>query len=84
MLWSLLKILVFVAVVLALAWGAGWLLEYDGAGLRVTFNGQEFTFTALQAVLALMALLVALWVLLKVVSFLVALLRFVNGDETAI
>ena len=84
MLWSLLKILVFVAVVLGLAWGAGWLLEYDGAGLRVTFNGQEFTFTALQAVLALMALLVALWVLLKVVSFLVALLRFVNGDETAI
>ncbi len=84
MLWSLLKILVFVGVVLALAWGAGWLLEYDGAGLRLTFNGQEFTFTALQAVLALLALLVALWVLLKVVSFLVALLRFVNGDETAI
>lgn len=84
MLWTLLKILVFVVVVAALSWGAGWLLEYDGAGLRVTFNGQEFTFSALQAVLALMALLVALWVLLKVVSFLIALMRFVNGDETAI
>lgn len=84
MLWSLLKILVFVAVVAAISWGAGWLLEYDGAGLRVTFNGQEFTFTALQAVMALAALLVVLWLLLKVASFLVALLRFVNGDETAL
>lgn len=84
MLWTLLKILVFVVVVAALSWAAGWLLEYDGAGLRVTFNGQEFSFSALQAVLALLALLVALWVLLKVVSFLIALLRFVNGDETAI
>ncbi|MGY3438536.1 MULTISPECIES: heme biosynthesis HemY N-terminal domain-containing protein [unclassified Marinovum] len=84
MLWSLLKILVFVAIVAAISWGAGWLLEYDGAGLRVTFNGQEFSFSAIQAVMALAALLVALWVLLKVVSFLFALLRFINGDETAI
>lgn len=84
MLWSLLKILVFVGVVAVLALGAVWLLEFDGAGMRVEFNGQEFTFSALQMVLALLVLVVALWVLLKVLSFLVALLRFVNGDETAI
>ena len=84
MLWTLLKIIVFVVVVAALSWGAGWLLEYDGAGLRVTFNGQEFSFSAIQMVIALVALMVALWVLLKLVSLLIAVLRFVNGDETAI
>lgn len=84
MLWTLLKIIVFVVVVAALSWAAGWLLEYDGAGLRVTFNGQEFSFSALQMVMALIALMVALWIVLKLVSFLIALIRFVNGDETAI
>jgi len=84
MLWSLLKILFFGAIVSAGAWAAVWLLDYDGAGILITFNGEEYTLTPLLAVMAVMALLVALWVTLKIVSLLVATLRFVNGDETAI
>ncbi|MGX9355820.1 heme biosynthesis HemY N-terminal domain-containing protein [Roseobacteraceae bacterium S113] len=83
MLWSLLKIVVFVAVVGALALGAGWLMESTG-GMMITVGGYEYPLGPLQSVLALIALLVVLWIALKLLSLLVALLRFVNGDETAL
>lgn len=83
MLWSLLKILIFVAVVAGLAWLAGWLAEADG-GLRVAFAGYELNLGPLQAAIGLVLLLLALWILLKVVGLLVAFIRFLNGDETAL
>ncbi len=82
MLWSLVKILVFVALVGLLTIGAGMLMETDG-GLRVEFGGMEYSLTPLQTVLAALVLLVAVWLLLKALSFLVAVLKFLNGDETA-
>ncbi len=84
MLWSIIKILIFVAIVGVVALGAGWLMEYDGAGLRLTFNGNEITLSALQMVIALVLMVITVWLLLKGASFLVALLRFINGDETAL
>ncbi len=83
MLWSLLKILLFVAIVAALTLGAGALLEMDG-GVQITVAGTEFTLGPLQSVIALVVLVIAVWVLLKLAGFLVALLRFINGDETAL
>jgi HemY protein len=83
MLWSLLKVLIFVAIVGALAWGAGFLMESTG-GLQVTAGGSEITLGPLQSVLALVVLRVALWIILKLASLLVATLRFINGDETAL
>ncbi|MBL3565289.1 hypothetical protein JMM59_09780, partial [Rhodovulum sulfidophilum] len=41
MLWSLLKILFFVVLVAALAYGAGLLME-TGSGLRVSVADMEF------------------------------------------
>jgi HemY protein len=82
MLWSLLKILVFVVLIAALAFGAGLLMETAG-GVQITVAGTEFTLSALQSVMALVALLVVLWVALKLASLLVAVLKFLNGDETA-
>lgn len=83
MLWSLVKILVFIAVIAAMTIGAGYLLE-SGDGLQVTVAGTEYTFSAIQSVIAAIVLVVAVWIGLKVLSFLVATIRFLKGDETAI
>jgi HemY protein len=83
MLWSLLKILVFVALIAALAFGAGVLMETSG-GVQITVAGTEFTLSALQSVIALLVLLLVLWIALKLASLLVAVLKFLNGDETAL
>ena len=83
MLWSLTKILVFVVIVSALALGAGWLMESTG-GIRIEVAGMEYTLGPLQSVMALIVLTLGLWLVLKLASLLVAILRFVNGDETAL
>ena len=83
MLWSLIKIVLFVFVVAALTLGAGFLLETEG-GVQITVAGTEYTLGPLQSVIAVAVLIVALWVLLKILSLLVAFWRFLNGDETAL
>ena len=83
MLWSLVKIVVFMAAVAALAWGAVYLLESSG-GVLITVMGREYSFGPLQSVIAALVLVVLVWLLLKLVSLLVATLKFLHGDETAI
>jgi len=83
MLWSLLKIVLFVCIIAALALGATRLLETDG-GVMVSIANVEFNLGPLQLAIAAALLLLSLWIVLKLVSFLVALIRFLNGDETAI
>lgn len=83
MIWSLIKVLLFVATIAALTFGAGVLLD-TGAGIRIAAGGYEFTFGPLQAVIAALLLMAVVWIILKVIGFLVATLRFLNGDETAI
>ncbi|MGV6849677.1 MAG: heme biosynthesis HemY N-terminal domain-containing protein [Marinibacterium sp.] len=83
MLWSLIKVLVFVAIVAVSAMGASYLMESEG-GVQITVAGTEYTFGPLESVLALLVLTFLIWLLLKFASFMVALLRFISGDETAI
>lgn len=83
MLWSLTKILLFVAAIAGLTLGAGYLMESDG-GVMLTVAGVEYTLSPLMSVIALGVLLVVLWVFLKLLSLLVATLKFINGDETAL
>ncbi len=83
MLWSLVKITLFMVAVAALALGAAYLLE-SGGGVMVTLMGTEYSFGPLTAAIALVLLLLLVWLLLKLVSLLVATLRFLNGDETAL
>ncbi|WP_291736777.1 heme biosynthesis HemY N-terminal domain-containing protein, partial [Leisingera sp. F5] len=83
MLWSLLKILVFVAIIALLAFGAGLLMETAG-GVQITVAGTEYTLGALQSVIALGVLVFGVWLFLKLLSLLVATLHFLNGDETAL
>ncbi len=83
MLWSLTKILAFVAAVMALTYGAVMLLETDG-GAIIEMGGMEFQLTTLQMVIAFVALIFLVWIGLKLLGLLVATFRFLNGDETAI
>ncbi|MDG1068346.1 MAG: heme biosynthesis HemY N-terminal domain-containing protein [Sulfitobacter sp.] len=83
MLWSLIKVIFFIGVVGALAWGAGFLLESDG-GLQISALGYEVSPGPLGSVLLLVALVFVVWLLLKVLALLVAVWKFLNGDETAL
>jgi HemY protein len=83
MLWSLLKILIFVAIIAMLALGAGYLMESEG-GVQITLAGTEYTLGPLQSVIAAVVLVVLVWLGLKLLSLLVATLKFLNGDETAL
>ncbi|SFB05960.1 HemY protein [Poseidonocella pacifica] len=83
MLWSLIKIVVFITLIAALTLGAGYLLESQG-GIQVTVAGVEYTLGPLQSVIAVALFVLALWVILKLLGLLVAVLHFINGDETAI
>lgn len=82
MLWSLLKMVLFFAVVAGLTIGAGYLLDFDG-GVRIALGATEFNLGAFQAAVVLVLLLLGFWILLKLVGLFVAFLRFLNGDETA-
>ncbi len=55
-----------------------------GGGVRVAVAGYEFLLGPLQAVIVVLGLVLILWLVMKVVGLLVAILRFLNGDETAI
>lgn len=83
MLWSLIKILVFVAIIASLALGASYLLESSG-GVTLTVAGTEYSFGPLESVIALGLLVLGVWILLKLVALLMALLHFINGDDTAL
>ncbi len=83
MLWSITKIVVFIALVAAAAVGAAHLLELDG-GVRIVMAGQEYNLTPMTAVVALLLLVLGIWLFLKLASLLIAVLKFINGDETAI
>ncbi len=83
MLWSLAKILTFVVLVAALAFGAG-LLNDATLNFRLAFGGLELTLGPLQAVVLALVSIAVLWVLFKVAGFIIALVRFLLGEETAI
>lgn len=83
MIWSLIKVVLFVAVIAALTVGAGLLLD-TGGGIRIAVADYEFTLRPLQAVITALMLIALVWVMIRLVGLLVAVIKFLNGDETAI
>ena len=80
MLWPLIKILVFVAVVAAAAVGASALMDMEG-GIQISAMGFELTLGALETVIALCLLVIAVWVGLKLLGLLIATLRFITATK---
>ena len=83
MVWSLVKIVIFIALVAAATFGAGWVIEAGGE-VRVSLGATEFSLTPLAGAVVLVLLLIAGWIAFRLAGLLVATLRFINGDETAI
>ncbi len=83
MLWSMLKALIFVAATAVLAIGATYLLEIGDVAL-ITVAGREFVLTPFVSVLLALAALVLVWILMRLTGLIVAGIRFLNGDETAL
>ena len=83
MLWSLIKIIFFFCVVAALAWGANLLLQAEG-GLQIRALGTELNPGPLESVLLLVLMVFVVWLALKVLALLLAVWKFLNGDETAL
>ena len=83
MIWSLIKITAFILTVTALTYGAAMLYDVDG-GATIAVMGIEFTLSTLDMVVALFALVVLVWLGLRLLAFLAASYHFLNGDETAI
>jgi HemY protein len=83
MIWSFIKIAIFIVGVAAATLFASYLGD-TGGGIRIAVANQEFTLGPVQSVIGIVLALVLLWLILKVLSLLVAVIRFINGDETAI
>ena len=80
---SFVKVALFLVVVAVVALGAAHLSD-SGEGVRVIVLGTEYSLGPLQAAIGLVVGQALLWLVLKVVGLLIAFLRFLNGDETAI
>lgn len=83
MLLSALKILVFFAIVLAVALGAMQLSESND-GLLVVFGGTEYVLGPVHALIAAAVVVLLGWLVVRVVGLGLAFVRFLLGDETAI
>lgn len=83
MFWIVLKIVVFLLAVAGLTLAAETLMHSDG-GVRLALMDTEFTLGPLQAALVAGLALVVLWLVFKLAGLLVAAVRFINGDETAV
>src|SRR5690606_32070922 len=83
MIWPFLKIVLFVAIVAGLTLGAGYLAE-TGSGVRISVANIEFSLGPVQMVVAVLVALLLLWLVMKLAGLIVATLRFLNGDETAL
>lgn len=83
MIWSLVKVVLFVLAIAGLTLAAG-LLSDTGGGIRMEAAGWEFSFGPLQAVIAGLLLIAAVWLTLKLIGLILAVFHFLNGDETAI
>ena len=83
MLWSLVKILAFVVVVMAATFGATMLMDMEGSA-TIDIGGQAATFSVIELVVGLIVLVALTWMVFKLIGLAVATFKFLNGDETAI
>lgn len=83
MLTTIIRVLLFLALVAAGIWGL-FLLMQDPGGITLRLAGREYFFTPLRFAGLVVAGFLALWLAIRIVGLIVAVLRFLDGDETAI
>jgi len=83
MIWSLVKILAFIAFVGLLALGGTWLMSLDG-GAQLAFGNFEITLSPIRTAILLIALIALSFLLAKLLGLILAFFKFLLGDETAV
>ena len=83
MLTSAIRTLLFLLLVAIGVWVGIHLIE-DQGGINIQFSGREYFFPPLHFAALLLTGFIALWLTIKIVGFILAVLRFIDGDETAI
>ncbi len=83
MLWSLVKIVFFIALVAVLAFAAGNWMD-AGEGFTLHIAGEEFSPGPLQSLIVVVLLFLTVWLTIRIAGLLLAVFRFLSGDETAI
>ncbi len=83
MLISAVRVLIFLILVAAGIWGVFHLIEDQGR-IFVQLAGQEYSYEPIDFAVLLLIGLAGIWLTLKIVGFILAVLRFIDGDETAI
>jgi HemY protein len=83
MIFTLVRILFFVALVVLLALVAERLMNAEG-GVRIALMDVEVTLGPLQAAIAALLLVLVIWLVFKLLGLIVATLKFLSGDETAL
>ncbi|MDX7950007.1 heme biosynthesis HemY N-terminal domain-containing protein [Lichenihabitans sp. Uapishka_5] len=73
----MIRVLVFLAVVLCLAFGASWLADHPGS-VAITVGGQEYLFSTLLGLMALVAAAVVLVIVWSLIRFAFQLPSLVN------
>ncbi len=72
---------------MAFAWGASYLASDQNKILGSTIieiSGFEYSISPIQLLIILGLIILAAWLVLKIVSLILAIFRFINGDETAV
>ena len=83
MLGSLLRLLLFLALVVGGTWGVTALLALEG-GVTIRLGGEELFLTPVASVAALLGAFLAIYVGIRAIGLVIALMRFLTGDETAL
>ena len=87
MLISLFRLSLFLIIVMAIAWGVSFLASDENKIIGSTIieiSGFEYSISPIQLLILLGLLILAAWVFIKIISLFLAILRFINGDETAV
>jgi len=72
---------------MAFAWGASYLASDQNKILGSTIieiSGFEYSISPIQLLILLGLIILAAWLVLKIASLILAIFRFINGDETAV
>ncbi len=83
MVFSLIKTAIFIALATALAFGISYLQESSG-GVLIDFQGKQYPLSPLMFVIGIIVAFAVFWILLKLSGLLVATIRLLRGDKTAI
>ncbi len=83
MIWSLVRIILFICTIALITFGVVFLID-TGGEVRVSIAAMEYSFSPLMAAIAVILLLVAVWIATIALGLVLAVLHFFNGDETAI